>query len=183
MITEKISKLIIPSIAALILAIFLVLILASVIPVILDGRMEPRFKLFGDKDTLKDMKINVKAGVQGEKVPMKTLLHNGKRIKVQYQDADDYSIYFSYLDSFVGKIYFDNINQWADDFIHHVYVNKDNDTIYVLHIGRKSHTKRLLEFKSERTSVIPLNQYFAEKGITVKDEQELEKQKFFDFYK
>lgn len=113
-------------------------------------------------------------------VKTETLLEQGKRYHIQYEYAYMHKVYFSYRDSLVGILEFENIYQWANDYINHIYVDKINDTLSIQYIGRESEIDERKGFKS--TPAIPLKEYIKSKGITEKDRKAEFKKRFFEFY-
>ncbi len=146
--------------------------------------MEPEFELYGDTVLLQNMKINM-LSIKEEKYPnreskIETFLYDGEKYKIQNQNVVNYEVYFSYKDSMVGVLKFENIMKWANDYINHLYVYKEKDTIYIQYIGRETQIKDKKGFISN--PAIPLSDFYKkEKIISNVVKEEFEK-KFFKYY-
>lgn len=163
----------------------LLILLAIVLTVLNCKKMDPEFKIYGDEDLLKDIKINIKFireyYQRDNESKLVTALYKGKRYKVQEEYADTYIFYLSYKDSLVAMVEDENIMQYADGYINHLYVKKDeNDQIYLFYVGMEADIKRGWGLKTP--PVIPLHQFFEKEKITAPSEQEKYTKYFFNFY-
>ncbi|WP_271784930.1 hypothetical protein [Aquimarina algiphila] len=146
--------------------------------------MEPEFELHGDTMLLQNMKINM-LSIKEEKYPnreskIETLLYDGEKYKIHNQNIVNYEVYFSYKDSLVGVLKFENVMKWAKDYINHLYVYKDKDSIYLQYIGRETQIQDKKGFMS--SPAILLNDFYRKENIVSDKEKEVLKKKFFDFY-
>jgi hypothetical protein len=99
---------------------------------------------------------------------LKTLLFNGNSYKVKsIEDYSVYTVYVSYKDSLVNKVVVENIFYATKDQIAaDLYINKTNDTISILFLGKEA-------------VLVSLDDYFRLNKIDLKNK---EKKLFFDFY-
>ncbi|WP_438711308.1 hypothetical protein ACSTS3_22655 [Aquimarina muelleri] len=146
--------------------------------------MEPEFKVIGDADILQDIKINLEISRETQypfyESAMVTLYDKGKKYSPQIEHAIAYGVYVSYKKTYVNTFGFENINQWANDFVHHLYVYKNKDSVYINYIGRKS---EIDEFKYHKgTPIISLNDFYKKENITTQKEEQIINDKFFEFY-
>jgi len=146
--------------------------------------MEPEFKVLGEVAVLQDIKINLEI-IRQAKYPnnestIVTLYNKGKKYNPEIEKATAYNIYFSYKEQSVGILKFENVMQWANDYINHLYVSKENDAIYMQYIGRKSEIDKKKGFKS--MPAIPLKDFYIKNNIVTDEKKEDQKEKFFKFY-
>lgn len=146
--------------------------------------MEPEFKVYGETDILQDVKINLEITRQAKypnnESTIATLYDKGRKYSPQIEHAFSYKIYFSYKKSYVSVLKFENVMQWANDYINHLYVFKENDSIYIQYIGRKSEIDKRKGFIS--LPAIPLKDFYKKENITTQKEEQIINDKFFKFY-
>jgi len=95
------------------------------------------FKVYGDKDILKDIEIKIDGAC--EELPMKTIFKNGKLIPFKLKDCTlHYTYYVIYKNKYFGKDEKDHTLFWEWDYINHIYIDKEKDGIYFQHFRRKS---------------------------------------------
>jgi len=95
------------------------------------------FKVYGDKDILKDIEIKIDGAC--EEPPMKTIFKNGKLIPFKLKDCTlHYTYYVIYKNKYFGKDEKDHTLFWEWDYINHIYIDKEKDGIYFQHFRRKS---------------------------------------------
>jgi hypothetical protein len=156
----------------------LVLILTNLSCKKMDGQY---FKVFGENSILRDCKINIyKVDENGNKKEM-TLLDKGVlfEIKSETDIAEDYKVYISYQDRLINTLEFENVFRNASDQISHFYIDKKNETISIIFIGREAEIETKQGFV---TILIPIDEYFVQKRIRSEDSINKEKKLFFDFY-
>ena len=163
----------------------LLILLAIVLTLINCKKMEPEFKIYGDEDLLKDIKINIKFTrdhyENGLESKLVTALYKGKRYKVQGEYTFIYTFYLSYKDSLVTVREMENIMQYADGYINHLYIKKDEkDQIYLFYVGMEANIKKGWGFSTP--PIMSLQKFFEKENITHKEEQEKYKNYFFNFY-
>jgi len=146
--------------------------------------MEPDFKVIGDTSILQDVKINLEI-IRQEEYPnnesaIVTLYNKGKSYRPEIENAYKYKVYFSYKNSSVTVLKFENVMQWANDYINHLYVFKENEVIYIQYIGRKSEIEKRKGFKS--TPAISLQDFYEKENITKEEEKQQVNDIFFKFY-
>lgn len=142
---------------------------------------EQNFKVFGEESLLKDCKINISIYTQigydnttskySGTEELKTLLFNGNSYKVKsLKDYSVYTVYVSYKDSLVNKVVVENIFYATKDQIAaDLYINKTNDTISILFLGKEA-------------VLVSLDDYFRLNKINKDELKNKEKKLFFDFY-
>lgn len=146
--------------------------------------MEPKFELYGDAVLLQNMKINM-LSIKDVKYPnsaskIETLLFEGEKYNVQNNDVMSYEVYFSYKDSLVGVLKFENIMKWANDYINHLYVYKDEGGIYLQYIGRETEIKDKKGFIS--LPAMSINEFHEKEKIVSKVKKEQVERFFKSFY-
>ncbi|MCG8894619.1 hypothetical protein G1K97_13050 [Tenacibaculum finnmarkense] len=130
------------------------------------------------------MKINM-LSVKDVKYPnsaskIETLLFEGEKYNVQNNDVMSYEVYFSYKDSLVGVLKFENIMKWANDYINHLYVYKGEDGIYLQYIGREAEIKDKKGFVS--LPAMSINEFYEKEKIVSKVKKEQVERFFKSFY-
>jgi len=146
----------------------------------------PDFKIFGDKELLKDCKINLKLGFQKYKdgkyddiYLYKTILNKGEIKEFPYEDYDYIDIYVSKNDSLVSVLRFENIMRNANDYINHLYLKKEHNLIKILYVGRESGIKNE---QGIHKILIPLEDFYKQENIKKNEEKEITKKLFFNNY-
>lgn len=179
---EKLTKVILMTIENRIVSYLLFAIL--LINIITCTTMEPEFKVYGDTKIIQDVKINLAITRQGEypnnESAIITLYDKGKKYTPQIKNALAYKVYFSYKESYVTVLKFENVMQWANDYINHLYIYKENDAIYIQYIGRNSDIDPRKGFKS--LPLISLNDFYEKENIITEKQKEETRNIFFKFY-
>lgn len=138
---------------------------------------EPDFRVFGDESLLKDWKINVYK-VDENSETTKTLLYKGNCYEVESLENDiRYIVYFSYKDSLVNTIEYENIMGGEDNQINQIYLSKNDNVVSCKFIGLKEFLKKIEE--RPETILIPIEEYTK---INNSKKEDVRK-KFFDYYK
>lgn len=138
------------------------------------------FIVFGDENLLKNCKINISKIYSSNKQKTETLLFNGKTNNIKTDLDAVYKMYFSYNDTLVSTLKMENIFYGASDQINHFYIQKKEDAITVMFVGREADLKKGQGFK---TILIPLDEYFKTENI-FEDKLKTElKDLFFNEYK
>jgi len=109
------------------------------------------FKVYGDKNILKDIEIKIDGACDEE--PMKSIFKNGKLTPFELKDCTlRYTIYVSYKNKYFGKNEKDHILFWEWDYINHIYIDKDKDKdgIYFSHFRRRSFLDQRDKYRSSR---------------------------------
>ena len=115
------------------------------------------FKVFCDEELAKDCKINIKKIVDADNISTETLLYNGTSYNVAPEEGTVYEFYFSYKDSLVNKLRYENIFYAANDQINHFYMERKEDKIVAKFVGREA----FLETGDGASLIlIPLEEYF-----------------------
>ncbi|MCX2765084.1 hypothetical protein OQJ66_20035 [Aquimarina muelleri] len=143
---------------------------------------EPKFKVFGESEVLKNIKINLHLTRQTnpEEEIFFTLLDKGFLSNVDTQYTFFYKIYFSYKDSSVAVLEFDNIDNKSSDYINHLYISKKNDSLYVQYIGRESQIEDKDTYK--KSPMLSLKDWFQKEGVTSQEMKEFYQNMFFEYY-
>jgi len=96
------------------------------------------FKVYGDKNILKDIVIKIDGACEEE--PMKTIFNNGVLIPFKFKDCTPLeNIYISYQNKYFAEKHRDHTLFWEwDDYINHIYIDKESDGIYFQHIRLRS---------------------------------------------
>jgi hypothetical protein len=139
------------------------------------------FKVYGEEVILKDCKINIFIEDETGNKKQNTILYKGKLNKItpETEIGELYKIYVSYKDSHVNVLKFENIFRNASDQINHFYIDKRDDIISVMFVGREAEIKSKEGFTK---ILIPIDEYFKTQNIT--DEKLIAKEKsyFFNSY-
>ncbi|UYZ83946.1 hypothetical protein MTZ49_15350 [Entomomonas sp. E2T0] len=151
---------------------------------------EPEFKVYGNKQILNNMIINVQSinyrfnantpSYTGSRT--QTLLYNDKLFSFTNDQVDRYKIYFSY-DNQVAILEFDNIMarfNGSKGRINHLYVYEKDNSIYIEYYGFDTDIPKKIGVKSHMT--IPLKDFFEENKISDPNDQLVYKEKLFEFY-
>ncbi|WP_155995250.1 hypothetical protein [Tenacibaculum ovolyticum] len=143
---------------------------------------EPKFKVIGESEVLKDLRINLHLTRQTnpEEEIFFTLLDKGVLSNVDTQYTFFHKIYFSYKGASVAVLEFDNIDDKSGDYINHLYVSKEKDSLYVQYIGRESEIKHKSTYK--KTPMISLKDWYNNKTITSQKMKESYHKMFFEYY-
>ena len=146
-----------------------------------------QFEVYGNENLLKDMKITMKiikqnkADIHGHgncSDKIETLFYNGKNFHVDIEFAMYYKIYFSYKNTHVGVLKFENISQWLNGYINHIEVKQYDNLIGVKYYGLKS-------MKDDELSVeylVPIKEFFEKHNIDEVGLEEKLKHRFLDYY-
>lgn len=103
---------------------------------------EKEFMVFGDKELLKNCKINVQKTDELGNKKTESLLYNGLINKVYFaSNSTIYKVYLSYNDSLFTSITYENILKNSDDEINHFYLEKKKEVIGTKFIGQKKDLK------------------------------------------
>ena len=99
------------------------------------------FKVYGDKEILKDIEIKIDGACDEE--PMKTIFKNGKLTLFELKDCTlRYTYYVIYKNKYFGKDEKDHTLFWTWDYINRIYIYKEKDGIYFHHFKRRSFIDR-----------------------------------------
>ena len=147
--------------------------------------MTPKFKLFGDKELLDNMKISIETTLEGNYPyytrKIESLLYEAKTYNINNGDAWSFNIHFSYKDSLFGVLEFENTMQWAPDYINHLYVEKDEEgKITLFYVGRE--TKIGKNQGSESLPAVTKEEFFAGKDMDIVRQMNYMKHYFSTFY-
>ena len=136
------------------------------------------FKVFGEKELLKNCKINVFTTDETGATKQKTILDNGVINSVPYEIeiAEVHSLYVSYQKTKVNVLKFENVFRKANDQISNLYLTKKDDIITIIFVGREAEIPTQKGFK---TVLLPIDDYFKMQNITDTKEVEEQKQLFF----
>ncbi len=136
-----------------------------------------QFNVFGDKELLKECKINVFKSDDMSNTKKESLLVNGNINKVFAVDNSTiYTIYLSYKDSLYASVDYENILKGHDDEINHFYLEQKKEAVGVKFIGRKSDLK---DFYGSVTLFSNLSEYYEKHGIT-DDKEKREIKEYFN---
>ena len=131
---------------------------------------QTKFKLFGDKELLDNMKINIESILE-EDYPyyikkIESLLYETKVHNIDNEEIWWYKIYFSYKDSLFGVLEFENVGQWAPDYINHLYVEKNEEgKITLFHVDQESSIEKGYGLRSQ--PAITKEEFFAGKNMDI----------------
>jgi hypothetical protein len=131
---------------------------------------EQEFKVFGENEVLKNCKINiVKVNEQGVE-KKETLLCNGKQYSIKTEDEVGaiYTVYFSYNDSLVNIIKYENILRGTNEEINNFYITKNQSAVLAKLIGKKNNLKI---GKGHQVVLMPIVDYFKEQKIESEQDQ------------
>jgi hypothetical protein len=120
-----------------------------------NNKMEPQFKIFGDNKILAKMKINIEMIKDGNIVEMKSLLFYGNIYDINNKNVLRYHIYFSYNDSLIGNLEFDNFHGKIKGTPRNDIYIRQGDSLYVSYVGIAE-----LEDKKQEKPLISRNVYF-----------------------
>lgn len=140
------------------------------------------FKVYGDTLLLKECKINIIKINESGVATKQTLLYNGKQFLVESESeiAEAYTVYFSYKDSLINVLKYENIFRNTNDQVNHFYFAKNKGTISVKFVGRRDDLKNKQGFT---TTLIPFDEYQKRNTIDEQKDKEEIKQLFFTLYK
>jgi len=146
---------------------------------------DSNFKIFGDQNLLKDIKINIvetretrETRETGEK-KVNTLLFLGKKstIEAETETSVLYTVYVSYKDSLVNSLKFENIMRNSNTYINHLYISKKDDSIILTYIGRESKIN-----EGVNIVLLPKKEFFRNNNIEKQEEMKDYENLFFDNY-
>ncbi len=167
-------------IKVLLIAIFkAIMIMLLLINLSCNNMNKEDFKVFGEEVILKDCKINIKKSYAENNNKTETVFFNGKLRNIEPDNYAVYSIYLSFKDSLVNVIHMENVFYGASDQINHFYIDKKQNMISVLFVGRESEIKSKKGFQK---ILIPIDDYFKTQNITDEKLIQEEKGKFFNLY-
>lgn len=131
------------------------------------------FKLFGDEELLTNSKINIVKINEAGKKNVQTLLFLGKQKDViaETEVGVVYNVYVSYNDSVFNVLKFENVMRNASDHINHLYMTKENDSIYINYVGRETEIENKKGFG---VFLVPKAEYF--KLNNIDNDEEIKKQ-------
>ncbi|WP_316797270.1 hypothetical protein [Pedobacter agri] len=93
--------------------------------------IEPAFNIKGDRELLKDVKINVEM-LKDDTSTIETTFFKGKIINIDNQNTLRYALYVSYKDSVFYKLSFDNLHhEVKGEPINEIIVNKQGEALMV----------------------------------------------------
>ncbi len=139
------------------------------------------FKLFGNEELLTNSKINiVKIDESGNK-NVQTLLFLGKQknVIVETEVGVVYNVYVSYNDSVFNVLKFENVMRNANDHINHLYMTKENNSIYINYVGREAEIENKKGFG---VFLLPKAEYFKLNNIENDDEKKKQNELFSSEY-
>lgn len=138
------------------------------------------FNVFGDKELLKDCRINIVTTDELGNLKKESLLINGQLNKVFVTKTSAiYSIYFSYKDSLYASIDYENIMKGRDDEVNNFYLEQKKEVVGVKFISSRSDLK---DFSGEVTLFTTLLDYYDKHGIKDDLEEKEIKEYFMNTY-
>jgi hypothetical protein len=143
---------------------------------------EPPFEVYGDSEILKEMIINIwsiygdpRSRAYVEKI--QTLLYKGRQYALKNDLAFRYKIFCAYKNKVI-KMEFDNLRPGKATPINHLYISNEHDGIYIMYSGYNGNYPPPPKYGPG----IEFEDYLQKYNIVNKDEQEVLRKQFFEFY-
>lgn len=149
--------------------------------------LEPSFNVFGDKQIVEKLTINVRTIQMGKNYPAytdsktQTLLYKSNQYSVK-NEADSYEIYFSYGDQ-VSMMSFENVFRPLNgtrDRINELHVIVKDNQIFLKYFGTTFDKEKYQGFETNKG--ITLEQFFEQHPEMSDDKKEVYKTKFFNYF-